>query len=266
MNQKYLQGISSEMNNPNDAVFFEATPENISAFLIRHRSAQLSAIGTVDDKSFLTASLGFINICPDQKYLTEKLLPVYSKVQMGILPVPPLKTVPKKAALAESCPRPDWNYLRWDGYSDKKYHDICSGEGLLELCWPGGKRSMELQVRSYYNTGSLALLLVDWTSGEPEPWGDLTTNLGVSVEKDRAFIDVNNLGKDILPWIEENGLGKPTGHSENSGFATYPEYHFNAEKLQELDDYGYQEYLRTLDQLNHLTEDRHGDGPQMLSF
>ena len=33
MNQKYLQGLSSNMESPNEAVFFEATPENITAFL-----------------------------------------------------------------------------------------------------------------------------------------------------------------------------------------------------------------------------------------
>ncbi len=263
MNQKYLQGLSSDMNSANDVVYFEATPENISAFLARHQGAQMSAIGTVDDKSFLTTRVGFIDVCPDQQYLTQKLLPVYSKVQMGGIPVPPLKTVPREVALAEDCPRPDWNYLRWEGYSDKKYQDICSGKGLLDLCWHGEKVSLELQVRSYYNAGRLALCLVDWTSGEPEPWDSLTTNLGVPVEKDCAFINVNNLGGGILPWIEENGLGKPTGHSERSGFVEYPEYCFDAERLQELDDYGYQEYLRIFDQSNSLTEDHHRDGLQM---
>ena len=55
MNQKYLQGLSSNMESPNEAVFFEATPENITAFLMQHQWAQMSAIGTVDDRSFLTA-------------------------------------------------------------------------------------------------------------------------------------------------------------------------------------------------------------------
>ncbi len=247
MNQKYLQGISSNMRRRNEAVFFEATPENISAFLMKHQTAQMSAIGTVDEKSFLTARFGFINICPDQEYLAQKLLPIYSKVQMGIAPKPPLKKVPRELALAEKCPRPDWNYLRWDGYSDKKYQAICNGEGLLELCRNGKKMSLELQVRSYYNGGALSLLLVDWSSGEPEPWGRLTTNLCTAVGKDHALIDVNNLGEDILPWIEENGLGKPTGHSERRGFAVYPEYRFDAERLRELDDYGYQEYSRILE-------------------
>lgn len=52
MNQKYLQGISSDMEGLEDAVFFEATPENISAFLAQHWLAEMSAIGTVDEKPF----------------------------------------------------------------------------------------------------------------------------------------------------------------------------------------------------------------------
>ena len=133
MNQKYLQGISSNMEGLDDAVFFEATAENISAFLVQHRLAQMSAIGTVDDKSFLTARMGLIDICPDQEFLTKKLLPVYSKIQLGVIPAPPLETVPKEVALAAECPKPDWNYLRWDGYSDEKYRGIINGSALLKL-------------------------------------------------------------------------------------------------------------------------------------
>ena len=33
MNQTYLQALSSDMDSREDAVFFEATPENIAAFL-----------------------------------------------------------------------------------------------------------------------------------------------------------------------------------------------------------------------------------------
>lgn len=139
MNQKYLQGLSSNMESPNEAVFFEATPENITAFLMQHQWAQMSAIGTVDDRSFLTARMGLIDTCPDQAYLLQKLLPIYAKVQMGDIPVPKLKTVPKEIALAEKCPKPDWNYLRWEGYSDKKYQDILSGKALLEMSWMGEK-------------------------------------------------------------------------------------------------------------------------------
>ena len=120
MNQKYLSGRSSDMEGIEDTVYFEATPENIAAFLIRHQYAQISAIGTIDEKTYLTAQMGFIDVCPDQQYLAQKILPIYSKAQMGIIPAPPLKTVSKEQVLEEQCPVPDWNYPRWDGYSDRK--------------------------------------------------------------------------------------------------------------------------------------------------
>lgn len=254
MNQKFLQGLSSDMESSDDSVIFEATPENITAFLIQHRWTQMSVIGTVDERTFLTAKMGIIDTCPDQEYLAQTLLPIYAKAQMGDIPVPQLKTVSKELALAEECPRPDWNYLRWDGYSDKKYRDILSGKALLELPWQGEKVSLELQVRSYYNGGSLALLLADWSQGEPEPWGDLTVNLGCSVGKECAFIDTNDLGEEILPWIEKNGLGEPTGRTERSGFAVYPEYRFHPERLKELDDNGYAEYTNLLNQQKRQKE------------
>lgn len=248
MNQKYLQGISSDMESLDDAVFFEATPENITAFLMQHRWAQMSAIGTVDDRSFLTARMGLIDICPDQAYLSQKLLPVYAKAQMGDISVPPLHTVPKETALAEPCPMPDWNYLRWEGYSDRKYQNLCNGKGILKLSWMEEKVSLELQVRSYYNGGKLALLLADWNHGNPEPWGDLTVNLGNVVEKDCAFLDVNHLGEEIRTWVEKNHLGTPTERMERSGFVVYPEYRFDPERLKELDDKGYAEYENILKQ------------------
>lgn len=120
MNQKYLQGLASDMSGAKETVCFEATPENISAFLIQHQRAEISAIGTMDNKSFLTASMGFIDTCPDQQYLAEKILPIYSRVQMGDLPAPPLQTVPKETALAESCPAPDWNYLQQRGQARER--------------------------------------------------------------------------------------------------------------------------------------------------
>ena len=151
--------------------------------------------------------------------------------------------------MPKKCPKPDWNYLRWEGYSDKKYQDILSGKALLEMSWMGEKTSLELQVRSYYSGGNLALLLVDWSQGDPQPWGDLSDKIWENpLQRTVLFIDVNNFGNDILSWIEKNGLGSPTGRNEQSGFVVYPEYHFHPERLKELDDKGYAEYENLLKQ------------------
>lgn len=258
MNQKYLQGRSSDMSEFHDAVFFEATPENITAFLMQHQSASTAAIETTDEHPFLTAKMGYIDVCPDQEYLVQKLLPIYSAAQMGEATVPPLNAVAEELALAENSPRPDWNYLRWEGYSDKKYQAICRGEGLMEMPWYGMTASLELQVHSYYDASKLALMLVDWSEGEPEPWGDLTVNLGISTEKDCAFVNVNDLGEGILSWIEKNGLGKPTGRSQGNGFAVYPEYRFDPKRLLELDDHGYQQHSQRYDVANRPQERKKG--------
>lgn len=243
MNQKYLSGSFSNVDGSGGTVFFEATPENISAFLMEHRSADTSMVGTADGKPFLTALTGFIDVCPDQAYLCEKLLPVYARVQMGEVPVPELKTVPKEAALAEECPMPDWNYMRWGGCSDEKYQTILHG-ALLRMSSCGCDYDLEVQVGSYCDNGNLAIQLADWTDGEPEPLGVLTVNLGMQMRKDCAFVDVNNLGDGVLAWIEESGLGKFTGRWERSGYVEYPEVCFDAQKLQELDGEGYQKYAQ----------------------
>ena len=138
------------MDSPEDAVFFPATPHNITAFLIAHRWADMTAIGTVDGKTFLTAQMGFIETCPDQEYLASKIIPVYSPCLIDLDKTIELETVPKEVAQSAPCPIPDWNYLRWDGYSDKKYQAIQSGDGLLKLPRDGKTISLDCQVRSYY--------------------------------------------------------------------------------------------------------------------
>ena len=76
---------------------------------------------------------------------------------------------------------------------------------------------MEVQVRSYFNACKLALELVDWSSGEPESWGHLTVNLGIPMEKDCAFVDVNNFGTGILAWIEKTVWASLRGVSIAAG-------------------------------------------------
>lgn len=239
------------MDSPEDAVFFEATPHNIAAFLAAHRWADMTAIITVDEKTFLTARMGLIDICPDQEYLASKIIPAYAPCLMDPDKTMELETVPREMGRSALCPQPDWNYLRWDGYTDQKFQAIQSGDGLLKLPWNGKTISLDCQVRSYYNNGNLALLLQDWNNGEPEPWGDLTVNLGISLDQDCAFVDVNNLDQEILPWLEKEGLATPTGRTQQSGFVSYPEYRFNGEKLAKLDPEGYQSYVSLRDSFHN---------------
>lgn len=247
MNQKYLQGFSSHMMSDDESVFFEATPENITAFLYEHRTAEEALITNADgSKAFLSAQMGQIDICPDETFLTEKLNPIYIPVKAGKIPPPKLKTVPRKLAEAENGPMPDWNYLYWDGYSNEEFEGIISGKSLFDWRQDEDVYKIALKVASYEHGGNLAIEMIDWTDGEPELWDVLTVNLPEKIEQDCAFIDVNNLGDEILPWLEKNDLAKPTGRMMKSGYVEYPEYRFNAQKLQELSPQGYADYVKYL--------------------
>ena len=87
----------------------------------------------------------------------------------------------------------------------------------------------------YLNNNSLAILMIDWSEGYPEDFADLTVNISMSgsLPEDTQFVDVNNLGPEIMTWITDNGLGEPTEIVGSSGYVTYPAVRFNIDKLNE---------------------------------
>lgn len=244
MNQNYLLGRTVDKYQKESLVYFKATPENIASFLCTNQWNPFSEIYTVDGKPFLSARTGLIDTMPDQKYLIEQLQPVLIPMQTGRAPIPKLDTVTQEIAEAEPCPQPDWNYLRWEGYDDARYQAIMDGGDFLEWEQFGETHRIELRVQTYVDDNNLAIEMVSWDKGEPGPWSILTVNLDGRRGKDCAFINVNHLGDKILPWLEKNGLARPTGRVRQSGFVSYPEYHFNTEKLQQMDAKGYREYLQ----------------------
>jgi hypothetical protein len=246
MNQKYLMGMAA---NGSKAVVFEATAPNVAAFISQNRMAPELLVCTLDYKMFLTARRGMINTCPDQKFLVQELLPALVPMQMGQVQEIPLATVPRESVLDEECPQPDWNYLRWDGYSNEKFEKIMDGSVLLDYEFDGEKIPMELRIGQYEDGGGLALELVSWKEKEPEDWDTITVNLSVPCEKDHAFVDINNSGMpELCEWIEKNGLGKATGRQQRSGFCVYPEYRFDARRLKELERGGCEGYAAGLQQ------------------
>jgi hypothetical protein len=70
----------------------------------------------------------------------------------------------------------------------------------------------------------------------PEPWSDLTVNLGTPLLMDCAFIDTNN-NPGILDWLEANNLGKRSGNKRQSGFCTYEIFYFNMDELMQYVSY-----------------------------
>ncbi len=85
----------------------------------------------------------------------------------------------------------------------------------------------------YIKNGSLAVRL-NVASAPWEIFSIVTVNLPISgnLPKNLAYVDINN-----CPWaeefIQENGIGRPTGTSIPSGYCRYPLYEFFEDAIQE---------------------------------
>lgn len=135
--------------------------------------------------------------------------------------------------------------LSWElGVADEE-PDIDAAPVTLPYKKFGATHPIQLQVTSYLN-GNLAIQMVTWESGDPEPWATLTVNLPGQRQKDHAFIDTN-ADSEFPTWLIRHGLAIPTGRTMQSGFCTYPEYRFRANRLQELDPEGYAGYLKNFE-------------------
>lgn len=90
-------------------------------------------------------------------------------------------------------------------------------------------------LRGQYVRGNLALVLRD--QDDFSPYATLTVNLGTGegLEPYQAYVDTNNLGGDIVSWIEENEIGTPTGRGKKSGFCVYPLVEFNKTLVDSLE-------------------------------
>lgn len=95
----------------------------------------------------------------------------------------------------------------------------------------GKEHPMTFKTNYYLQNGNLYVGLVTHEAGYPEPWSDLTVNLGIKCEENCAFIDTNNNGKEIIDWLLDNNLGLLTGREARSGFCVYPEFVFFPDEL-----------------------------------
>ena len=87
-------------------------------------------------------------------------------------------------------------------------------------------------VDSYKYGDGLALQLLYKDEDAILPYAMLTVNLEeFSTYGNKAFVDINNLGDEILQWIEDNNIGIQTSRLGFSGFCIYPEVEFNMEEI-----------------------------------
>lgn len=96
-----------------------------------------------------------------------------------------------------------------------------------------------LNVR-YYANKNLSIHMVEFNGDIPiGTWGVLTYDSDFLCAKDCAYIDIYNIGVEILEFINENELAVFTGIVRDG----YPEYRFHPEVLSNIDPYGYGRYL-----------------------
>ena len=103
---------------------------------------------------------------------------------------------------------------------------------MLNMNKYGKNHPMTFELNHYCENDNLYVGLITNEEGYPEPWQNLTVNLSVKCAPDCGFIDTNNNGEEIIDWLIENNLGKPTGKIRASGWCVYPEFKFNVSELE----------------------------------
>lgn len=143
-------------------------------------------------------------------------------------------------------------HIHFEHVYSLKRHLIIGGEYMksLKLIRNNRKYIISLVPMYYREPESLAIQMLCKIGSDWESYGFLTTNLDESLGRNCAYVDTNNMGMEILDWIMENNLGKPTGRKKQSGFFQYPEVRFNEEELKKFDNADYRHYLESCEGLN----------------
>ena len=93
----------------------------------------------------------------------------------------------------------------------------------------GKEHDLFFSLNRYTFNNNLCVNLMEVDKGQ---WSTLTTNLGILLADDEAFIDLNNnTGFDKI--FIENGIAKPTGYEVPSGFCRYPCFKFDMDVVRE---------------------------------
>lgn len=101
---------------------------------------------------------------------------------------------------------------------------------MLKLNSYGKEFDIYLILDNYLENDNLYVGMITTNNGFPEPFGDLTVNIGIKCEENYSYIDINN-NPNIIQWLIDNNLGIPTGDMNWSGFVLYPEFKFNMEEI-----------------------------------
>lgn len=104
----------------------------------------------------------------------------------------------------------------------------------LDYIFLGEKYEVRLKINTYSDNGNLYVGMNYFTDGEEEPFCDVTVNLSEKLPAGMAYIDTNNMGNQILDWMEQKNLGHCTGERRQSGYCTYPLFQFDMREVMKI--------------------------------
>ena len=108
-----------------------------------------------------------------------------------------------------------------------------------------GKMLQMVLYPAYYGYNrTLAVIFYEKGCNRNEEYWELTCCTDEAPGKNKAFLDVNDMGEQIVDELEKAGFGKRTGRTAQSGFVTYPEFEFDAEILKIYTNNEYEQYLQ----------------------
>lgn len=74
--------------------------------------------------------------------------------------------------------------------------------------------------------------------GYTEPFCNITVNFMDTLEENMAYIDINNIDKNLFQTMINANMMLPTGFSHTSGFCTHPIFFFPDEILNDIPELG----------------------------
>lgn len=97
-----------------------------------------------------------------------------------------------------------------------------------------GKTTVLINKGRYAENKTTALIVTcdDPQNNYEEPWGTVSVNLGINLDDDEIFADINN-NESLVNEMVKQKLLIPTGITQRSGFVEYPLMKLGKE-LQEL--------------------------------
>ena len=110
----------------------------------------------------------------------------------------------------------------------------------IEFEFLGEKHTARFWRSEYVNNGNLYVGAITYDEEYKcwEPWSDVTVNLpDIHLDKDEAFINVNNCAPEIIKALKKAKLIKDTNVVMSSGYCIYPLYKFTKKFFEGMVEY-----------------------------